>query len=236
MVQITKSLSSMASAACLSTMVFMSSCSKEDAVTPSPEVAISKIESVGGSNLKINGLEIIPPTLGQPGIGSLPAGYTNTGSQLAIGLSNSRYLFGNSSNPWILAKNLAPAGAGTFLTLGATKSKSAYVDVAIKNLVAGKKYKFTYSISTLAVKNGGLGHTPYARDLFVFIKQGGEELLNEGISFIDRENQWITRSEVFTAEDVADTTSMLKLFLISESENISYGNIFIPKGAIQEVK
>jgi hypothetical protein len=43
MVQITKSLSFMATAACFSMMLFMSSCSKEDATMPSPEGAIESV-------------------------------------------------------------------------------------------------------------------------------------------------------------------------------------------------
>jgi hypothetical protein len=239
MVIITKSLSFMASAACLSTMLFMSSCSKDDAVTPSPEMAISKIESAGGSNLKFIGLDKVPPTIGQTGLGSLPVGYTKTSSNTVAGLSSYGYLFGNSEQPWIPAinslPNSQPGRAGTFLTLGATKSNPSRVHVNIKNLSQGKKYKFTYYVSTMAIKNlSESGQTPYASH-FSFTYDTPSIGIGQLLYFAGNENQWIARSKEFYGNSSATVDFGINLY--GENSNAtSYGNVFIPEGAIQEVK
>ncbi|KAA6441250.1 hypothetical protein FEM33_02775 [Dyadobacter flavalbus] len=239
MVQITKSLSFMASAACLSTMLFMSSCSKEDAVTPSPEATIA---SVQGVNLReynpLISVQKIHPTIGQLGLGSLPSGYTLTGSNMTAGLSNATYLFGNSAQPWIPATNSLPdllGQNGTFLTLGATKDNLSGVHVKIKNIFEGKTYKFTYYVSTMAVKySSGPGQTPYASS-FIFSYIAPVSGNNYSLSLAGKENQWIANSIELNGN--SSTIGDLVIKLLGKNSNAtSYGNIFIPVNAIQEVK
>jgi len=226
----------MASAACFSTMLFMSSCSKEDVAMPSPE---ANVLAKDGSNLKISSLEIVPPTTGQLGLGSLPTGYTDGKAYNGLslfGLSNSRYLFGNTSTPWLPANNAAPKGAGTFLTLGAKKDKATAITINVKNLGLYKRYKFTYYVSTLAIKNSsGLGHTPYA-----FALELSSHYLEIGPyhfgDFTGKENQWLEKNVEFrSSKSASETTAEFKLWLYGNSNATSYGNIFIPKEAVQEI-
>ncbi|KAA6433987.1 hypothetical protein FEM33_22110 [Dyadobacter flavalbus] len=81
MVKITKSLSVGLTTACFSTMLFMSSCSKEDALTPTPQSDVNQSSNLrvlaGGISANTNITPaVIPTTDGPTGLKIAPNGWT----------------------------------------------------------------------------------------------------------------------------------------------------------------
>jgi hypothetical protein len=243
MVQITKSLSFMATAACLSTMLFMSSCSKEDAAMPSPEAAVTN----DGSNLKTNLIE--------SGYGITPDGYLQpTDGPTCIGCKPSEWYVkipardatsslteyaGNSFKKWVKPLSIPSTGSGSILTVVNDSKMSGEAFSEIKNLVKGKKYKITFSVSTtnLSGPNGQPG--PFAKKAIVrlqeSINQHPDNINNQEkvFDFTNKNAQWITETIIFKANS---ERYLLRLQGLSVGvSQLTYANIHIGPNAVKVI-
>jgi hypothetical protein len=221
--------------ACFSALVVMSGCSKEDSLVPKPEVSAVSVKSEDGAKFKENALPIIRPTQGQICKWCKPDGYSLKNPGGVIGISNSRYLFGNTATPWINTASSAPSSPGTFLTVGSTKDNGGQLTIYVSNLIYGKKYALTYSVSTMSVKNSsGLGQSPYVYS-FIVKAPSGDPLAYKNTYLAGKENKWITETIEFTHDDAKVTTGEFKILLANFSKAVGYGNLHIGADAIKLV-
>ncbi|TLU96884.1 hypothetical protein [Dyadobacter sediminis] len=242
MVKITKSLSFMASAACLSTMLFMSSCSKEDAVTPSPEVTVNESSSLK-TNLIGSGYGITPdgylqPTDGPTCLGCKPSyWYIKVPSRDAT--SSLTAYAGNSFKKWVKPLPVPSTGSGSILTVVNDSKMSGEAFCDIKKLVIGQKYKVTFSVSTtnLSGPNGQPG--PYAEKAYVrlqeSINQHPDNINNQEkvFDFTNKKAQWITESFTFTANS---DRYLLRFQGWSYGQaQLTYTNIHVGENAVQKI-
>ncbi|GGB90917.1 hypothetical protein [Dyadobacter sediminis] len=213
----------------------MSSCSKEDSLVPKPEVSAVSVKSEDGAKYKTNALlPVLAPTQGQICQWCKPDGYSVKNQISAIGMSNSQYLFGNPATPWINPLRTKSDTSKTFLTIGKANGDNGYVGIYVSNLVQGKKYSLTYSVSTMRAKNAsGLGQSPYAYSFIVKAPSGGP-LAYKSTYLTGKENKWITETIEFT-HDAKTTTGEIRIILSNFSNVTAYGNIHIPVDAIKLV-
>ena len=217
----------------LACLMFMSSCSKED--VPKPGSAVTN-ES---SNLRVEGPVFIafhlPSTDGPTCIGCAPPkwefknpGQGATSNLIAYG--------GHPLQKWLKPLPVPSTGSGSILTLrGDDYTGKAYAN--IENLVKGKKYKLTFSMSTTILK-GATG--PYAADAIIFIDNAAEELIAyKHVIFKGKENQWITDTIEFVAED---TTQKLRLdaypydaYPYGNNLGFFYTNLHVGKDAVKQI-
>ncbi|KAA6441322.1 hypothetical protein FEM33_03170 [Dyadobacter flavalbus] len=239
MVKITKRLSFGLTSVCLSTVLLMNSCS-EDALTPVPEAAVNK-----SSNLResINPIQpvYLAPTLGQPGMKSLPNGWTSLKNYAT---SDVHALGGNPNTPWLTANLASPeSGFTKFITLKTqyspynSENKSCWAESQIKNLKPGKKYELTFYVSTNKAYQGGekalLAEEVYFQlrsetNLFGF-------LIVEHIDLKSKPEQWIKKTIAFTAEE----PTLEILFKVNHPGWVTIGsaytNIFISPTAVKQI-
>ncbi|KAA6441251.1 hypothetical protein FEM33_02780 [Dyadobacter flavalbus] len=240
MVKITKSLSFVASAACLSTMLFMSSCSKEDAVTPSKEMAVTN-ES---SNLKINpngrgnGLSSIyvASTNGPTCIGCAPIGWSLKIPSRDATSSLIAYA-GSPLKNWVLPLDAPQAGsAGSIITVVNDAVYTGEAFTSIHNLEKGKKYKLTFIVSTTSLNEVG-GSSPYAEKATVSLKyypphENYPSVIKKTVDFTNKKAQWVTESIEFVAEDTQYSLSFQGSSAKGETR-LTYANIHVGSNAVE---
>lgn len=221
--------------ACFAALVVMSGCSKEDTLVPQPEISAVSVKSEDGAKFKTNALPVIHPTQAQICKWCKPDGYSLKNPGGVIGISNSRYLFGNTATPWINTASSTPSSLGTFLTVGSTKDNSGQLTIYVSNLVYGKKYALTYSVSTMSVKNSsGFGQSPYINS-FIVKAPSADPLAYKSTYLSGKENKWITETIEFTHDDAKVTTGEFKVILANFSNAVGYGNLHIGSDAIKLV-
>jgi hypothetical protein len=251
MVKFSKSLSFGIGAACFSTMLFLSSCSKEDSLVPKPESAVLN----EGSNLKTNligsgyGLSpaSIPITDGPTCQDCLALGWKrfipggvwsdDIIQNYPIGTSSLTALWGNPSFPWV--KNLAPTRSpGSILTVASyTKSIPQYHERAthaiakIKHLKPGKKYAVSFQVATSKLSLLGFS-TSYAHAAQVAIYDGGNAYCEIDLS--GKEAIWVNKTVIFTASNTEAKFDFGAL-IPKEVNKLYYAHIFVGKDAVQEV-
>ncbi|GGB85969.1 hypothetical protein GCM10011325_11990 [Dyadobacter sediminis] len=188
-------------------------------------------EGVGGITLAP---EIIPTTEGTTCYGCA-AGWQVIGLPF-FGISNTQYLFGDITRPWVYPLDVPPTGTGTFLTIGAkvTTGVLGYSQTNLKNLKEGKKYKFKFSVSTSSIKTLD-GETPLSPTIALHgaINTGPIELGNNP-------GKWITKTVTFTAtQEIINGSKKLIFAAWPKSPYIgsspAYANIHIPKHAVVEI-
>ncbi|GGB90909.1 hypothetical protein GCM10011325_17930 [Dyadobacter sediminis] len=241
----------------------MSSCSKEDALTPQPESASLKDDAnmrsggeTGGTTIggtaggTINPNTFIqytyPTTLYQSGKGVFPYGWGS--SYMEYGSSNTEYL-GNKEGRWLTQFAQPEPGVETFVTGKNTKDHNGSVFTTLKNLKRGNRYRLTFYVSTSSVQPSdlpsslGIG-TPNAAGVMLWVstKETNPELAgygkapytwNKGVSFLGRANQWIKETIEFNA--LSDTSIKIDGYHPNGEVKDSYFNVSIGKYAIEDL-
>jgi len=173
---------------------------------PSPEAAVTN----DGSNLKSNLIgsgygitpAIVPTTDGPTCIGCKPNGwYIKIPSRDAT--SSLTAYAGNSFKKWVTPLLAPSTGSGSILTV-VNDEYTGEGFTTIKNLVKGKKYKITFSVSTtnLTLSIGRPG--PYAgkANISIVAEEPYKDIYiaEKEIDFTNKEAQWITESLEFVAD------------------------------------
>jgi len=227
-------------AAGFSAMLFISSCSKENSNIPLPEIA--SLEE--NSNMR-NGvllIEYLKPTVGQPGKGLFPDGWSGKNNE--YGISNGRTLGGNPSLPWVTPlPEPEPGPAGTFITMKSTSNLDGAVYSHFKNLTPGKKYKVTYYVSTTSInhlipQSPYVASTPHAESVKIHIitpvTMGSNPSVGKTLTFANQKDQWVKDNLYFTASN-----NSADFEFISHSYNgasmESYTNVYISPNAVEVV-
>jgi len=239
MVKITKSFSSGLTFVCLSTVLLMNSCSKEDAQTPVPEATVSESSILRESQNHIQPVTHVSPTVGQLGLGSMPNGWS---SLKDYGISDVYALGGNPKTPWLSAKLVSPVSGFTkFMTLKTqyspynSESKSTSATSQIKNLKPGKKYELTFYVSTNKAYQGG-EKALLAEEVSCYLRSETNLFgfyVSEHIDLKNKPEQWIKKTIAFTAEE---PTAEL-LFKVNHpgwvTIGCAYTNIFVSPTAVK---
>jgi hypothetical protein len=249
-------------AASFSALMFMSSCSKEDALTPQPESASLKddanmraggetgttIGGTAGGTINPNTLFIkynFPTTLNQPGKGAFPYGWGSYYGE--YGSSNTEYL-GNKEGRWATQFTQPEPGVETFVTGKNSKYHPGSVRTTLKNLKPNRKYRLTFYVSTSSVQPSDLPNSlsigsPYATQVNVCVTTkatnpnlpayGKEYNWTKLISFAGKEKQWIKETIEFNAAD--ETTVNFNGFQPKGEEKDSYYNVSVGNYAIEDI-
>jgi hypothetical protein len=230
----------------LACLMFMSSCSKEDALTPEPQM-----ESVNAHSSLRDGtgptayLPIFPSTFGATGVDIYPTGWKrvvipSNGSHLGTpsvaafptGVSNRTHAFG-IANQWIKPLPAIPSalGANSFVTFVTNSSEfdiAKRVDVAakIKHLVVGQKYSIEFYIATTSIGGPGSG---YAKRIIADV---GYPNYFVDIDLTGKKAEWIKASFVFKARYQEETFS---IGAASENNTFAYAHVFVDQNSIKKV-
>jgi hypothetical protein len=153
------------------------------------------------------------------------------------GISDGQGLFG--STQWTKPLGNPPTGSGSFITVGINgiNQNGANVSTAYKNLIAGKKYKLTFSVSTASIKSRSGENSPYASKILVY--GGGPHQDHAVINLAAKPDQWITESMTFTATDDLITGHDKLWFIVLQSEpkinKTAYVNIHVNPNSLELV-
>jgi len=229
MVKITKSLSVGLTAACFSTMLLMSSCSKEDALTPIPQSDInqsSKLREAAGGILAV---EYVTSTDGPTGFNS-PNKWNFPEDDIILGPSENATssltaYAGNPLTKWFKPLPVTTNGAGNIIKVANNSSKMERAETTINNLIVGKKYKFTYSVSTTAI-----GYSNLANEAVLKFYSSGDYIADT-TNFAYKESQWITKSIEFVAKNKSYNLEFRGI----DQFGYSYTNIHVGKNAIKVI-
>jgi len=247
-------------AASFSALLFMSSCSKEDALTPQPESASLKDDAnmraegtgttngitAGSINPYSSFQYTYPSTLYKPGKWVFPYGWGS--SYMEYGSSNTEYL-GNKEGRWVTPFSQPEPGVETFVTGVNTKDHNGSVFTTLNNLKRGNRYRLTFYVSTSSVQPSdlpsslGIG-TPNAAGvkLWVSTKETNPELAgygkapynwSKGVSFLGKANQWIKQTIEFNA--LSETSIKVDGYHPIGEVKDSYFNVSIGKYAIEDL-
>lgn len=227
--------------ACFSTMLFLSSCSKEEAQIPPPESAGTN-QSAGLRSGVLNVTPSIPVTDGPtcqecfaPGWGRKNFGtpVPNDAQKRPAGTSNLKFLWGNTSYPWI--KPLpATATPGSIITVTSYKHhnpfelRSSQVITKIKHLKPGKDYSVTFQVATTAIKLYGY-NTGYSKAVYVYLPSGP----SMKVDLVGFEAKWITKTMVFTA--IGTEADLVFGAGVPDNEDYTFANIFVGKNAVKQL-
>ncbi|KAA6441248.1 hypothetical protein FEM33_02765 [Dyadobacter flavalbus] len=253
----------MASAACLSTMLFMSSCSNEDAVAPSPAATVTN----DGSNLKTNligsgygispnifstnvtaGFHVYPTNWVWHPVDSGPATISleEQKKRAPMGVSTLDYVWGNPSLPWI--KKLGPTSSpGNILTITTQKGfekgyTAASATTKIRHLIPGKKYSITFQVAT-TIRNTPQGITQYAPGVSFNLSnvQNGNDgyIENTSIDLTGKPAEWVTKTVIFQADkeevNAEFTFSFYSDYVENNNKFYHYAHIFVGENAVKEI-
>ncbi|MCE7067345.1 hypothetical protein [Dyadobacter sp. CY326] len=217
----------------LACFMFMSSCSKEEAVTPGSAVTNES------SNLRQGGPVFVPiyhfpSTNGPTCVGCMPGKWHLGKTKLDATSSLTAYA-GNPSKKWVQPLPTPSTGSGSIVTMVGEKSYYGYVSANAENLIPGKKYKLTFSISRTAL-NEANGTGPYAAtaDLHVRDVNSNNIITEKVIDFNGKKNEWVTETIEFIA-------TFHKQEFDFHSENpqgeskLTYTNIHVGENAVQQL-
>ena len=248
MVKITKSLSVGLTTACFSTMLFMSSCSKEDALIPTPEPAANESsnlrEAVGGGILAV---EYITTTDGPTGLSTAPnkwdffSYYDDPifSNEPQSATSSLTAFAGNSLMKWVKPLPVPSTGTGNIITVLSGMNELESTQTRINNLIKGKKYKFTFSVSTtsLASLYNSDVTSEYTKAAVLRLSPVG--LVGEGIDdttdFTNNKDQWITKSIEFIAKSDSYHLEFKGIQQQCFNGIPNYTNIHVGKNAIKVI-
>ncbi|MCF0061860.1 hypothetical protein MUK70_21710 [Dyadobacter chenwenxiniae] len=219
----------------LACLMFMSSCSKEDAVTPGSAVTNES------SNLRQGGPVIssvfhLPSTDGPTCVGCAANGwYLKIPARDAT--SSLTAYAGDGLKKWRYPLPVPSTGSGSILTVISEGKMSGATSHHIKNLIVGKKYKVTFSTSTTSLF-GAYGPTPYASLALVSVQdwhvKGAPNLVSKTIDFTGKHSQWITETVEFVA-----TNEDLRFGMYGgspwEQTQLSYTNFHVGSNAVQQI-
>jgi hypothetical protein len=236
----------------LACLMFMSSCSKEDGLTPEPQM-----ESVNGhSGLRGGGgpmlyLPYFASTKGSTGLNVYPLDWERSNvphgpaslQELPTGTSNLTHLWGNPSLPW--KKNLPTiSNANSVVNFGSIVTATTYrsnvsngnnsaAGTKITNLKAGKKYEITFYVaSTVCSVKQNAFKPSYAKSIFVAVSNVNNPHL-ESFDMVGKEAEWVKRT--ITIDAISSEMTISFHALITEKGEYSYAHMFVDKNAIKQV-
>jgi hypothetical protein len=214
----------------LACVMFMSSCSKEDAPTPGSVVTneSSNLREIGPVLIQAQ----LPPTAGPTCVGCAANDWYFVLPARAATSSLTAYA-GNSSKQWVQALPAPSIGVGSFVTV---VNDAEYVGNAfhvINNLIKGQKYRVTFSVSTSSL-NDANGESPYASKAKVIISLGGDDIVKKTIDFTGKHNQWITETLEFVATHYAYSFD-IQGFSPNGETKATYTNLHVGKDAVQKI-
>lgn len=244
-------------AASFSALLFMSSCSKEDALTPQPESAGLKddanmraggetgttIGGTAGGTINPNTLteHNFPTTIDQPWKGKFPIWWYGT----EYGTSSTQSL-GNNQGRWVTPIAQPQPNVNTFITLKNYQHSSGSAHSDFRQLLANHKYRVTFYVSTNSVQEGLPGSlsvpSPYAKAVVAeVVSQSTNGLVNTQyhnkiISFAGRENQWIKETLEFTTTYAIKSTDLY--FYGKSGDGVTkptFVNVSVGKYAIEDL-
>lgn len=237
------------SMACL---MFMSSCSKEDAQTPEPlkgERTDANMRGIGGGVIALPTL--IFPTHGLAGFDVFPSGWKRSESASSnksvhpAGTSTTQHLWGNFYQPWdkLLLKGSENLSVSSIVTVttrtninllndASTADKRSAVETTIKHLKPGKKYELTVYLATSKPMNAN--DATYATYLALdWNRPSGIVPLANEIVNQSKQAIWIPKSIIFEA---TDTQEVLRFTAYTNVDNtVAYGHIYVGENAIKEL-
>lgn len=263
MVKFSKSLSFGIGVACFSSMILLSSCSKEDAQVPQPESAVLN----EGSNLKTNligsgyGLSSpsIPTTDGTTCQNCFATGWSKEiiegvpGEPVMdspAGTSNLSTLWGNTFIKWLLPLS-APEGANSGSILTVTSSKKIAPDYApipsmyptyeehrskVTTKIKYLKPGKKYAVTfQVATTSANLSgsSTSYAEGAQVTIGTPSGSWSTQ-INLIGKKAQWITKTVEFVAENTEAKFSF-QAYIPTEVDKFCVAHIYVGKNAVKEI-
>jgi hypothetical protein len=235
----------------LACMVMLSSCSKEDVQSPTPQAAggieNSSLRSSGGELIAtptiLNALPVFPSTGGPAGLNSLPAFWNNVPGNpkpatYGSGTSTLLYLWGESVYPWQLALPILPSDPSNIhlvtVTSGETGGSLVHngskVETKIRNLIPGKKYAIKFWVSTT---KRGVG-TAYAKKAAIYLGPlGFGPTICNYVDLTNKKATWIEKVLTFTA-----TSAEMPFSIAGYNEQtgvISYVHLFVGQNAISQI-
>lgn len=178
----------------------------------------------------------LPSTDGPTCVGCAASGW-NLKNPAQDATSSLTAYAGDGFKKWSYPLPVPSTGSGSIITVVSEGTKSSKISADIKNLTIGKKYKFTFSVSTTSAF-GAYGLTPYASHAHVIIEdwltKGVLELVDKKIYFNGKHNQWITETVEFEA---THSTLFLDMYgaVPSQQTQLSYINFHVGANAVQQV-
>lgn len=213
----------------LACLMFISSCSEEDAATP--ESVTNESSNLRQGGLVITSVYHLPSTEGPTCVGCEPAGWKfdkpgqdATSSLIAYG--------GHPLKKWSKPLATPSTGSGSIITITSKGYKhGGGAKAQIKNLIKGKKYKLTASVSTTSLygDNG-----PYSYVASLAVMDGPLDVLGyKQVHFPGKQNQWITETVEFVAWSTEQT---LRIYSYGEDQNnLAYTNFHVGPNAVQQI-
>ncbi|MCE6990526.1 hypothetical protein [Dyadobacter sp. CY323] len=235
----------------LACLMFMSSCSKEDAVTPEPQMeSVNAHSGLRDGSGPVISLPYFPSTKGSTGLNVYPLDWERSISQsqpvsleeLPTGTSNLTHLWGNPTLPW--KKNLPTiVNANSIVNFGsivtttsyrsnASNGKNSLAETKITNLKSGKEYEITmYVASTICSVNQNELTPRYAKTIYVNVKNV-KFPITYNINYEGKEAEWIKKTIIFKAKS-AEMTLSFEAF--TPDGGYSYAHMFVDKNAIKQL-
>jgi hypothetical protein len=226
----------------LACIVMMSSCSKENALTPEHKMGSLNEHSDTRKADVVIALPQFPSTIGVTGIDIYPKGWkrelypgTPPVAEFPTGVSNRTHAFGNFgvAYQWVKPLPEIPSApdANSFITITTKSSefdatKRADVTAEIKYLEVGQQYSIDFYVSSTSVGGRKAG---YARKVIARI---GYPSTPKDIDLVGKKAEWVKESIVFTA--LAWKTTFY-FSAASEHDHFAYAHIFVDKNSIKKV-
>ncbi|MCF2495461.1 hypothetical protein [Dyadobacter chenhuakuii] len=216
----------------LAFLMMMSSCSKEDTLQPGTVVTNES------SNLREGGpvfsAYYLPSTDGPTCIGCAPKKW-KLGDPARDATSSLTAYGGNPFKKWVQPLSEPSTGPGSILTVVTDAQGSGQASADMENLIKGKKYKLTFSISTTSIQEAGRA-SHFASHAYLSVKDNATTpYVNKYVIInLDKTNQWITKTIEFEAKDNKQSVNLLTYNLLTEA-NLTYTNFHVGPDAVQQI-
>ncbi|WAC11388.1 hypothetical protein [Dyadobacter pollutisoli] len=237
----------------LACLMFMSSCSKEDALTPEPQTEIVNAHSSlkeGAAALVIT-LPYFPSTKGSTGLDVYPTDwerdthpyYSNNSQELPTGTSNLSCLWGNPMLPWkkglpTIASGASIVNFGSIVTTtsyrkNVSNGKNSAAKTKITNLKPGKKYEISFYVASTICSVNQNAFTPlYANTIYVDLSNV-KDPISHGIDVEGKEATWVKKTVIFDA--ISTEMSISFSAFVPQNGGYSYAHMFVNKNAIKQL-
>jgi hypothetical protein len=221
----------------LACLMMMSSCSKEDSQTPEPAESTNASSNLRHGGPVITSVYHFPSTNGPTCVGCAPNTWSLKIPHRDATSSLTAYA-GNPAKKWFQPLPAPSTGSGSIITVVNDAMYTGEAKARIENLVKGKKYKITFSVSTTSV-NQFNGPSPYASKavLRVWDEEDITSHLIEFIKDIDftgKHNQWVTETIEFEAIHNSAYFNF-QGYSASGETKLTYTNIHVGSNAVQQI-
>ncbi|SKC15063.1 hypothetical protein [Dyadobacter psychrophilus] len=221
----------------LACLMFMSSCSKEDAaVSPALKQEQENIHSSHKGVTYV--LPFFAPTIGAVGKEVYPAGWQaysfgpgQADPLIPAGTSSLTHLWGGNAFPW--EKPLPPVptapNANSVVTVSNHGSVNdiSYAGTKIKNLTPGRKYAITFYLATTKLKGAYTTPQEYATNIYINLNAKFVQVNLKG-----KEATWIPQTITF---DAVSNEEVFDFFAGGEIGSYAYAHVFVDKNSIKDV-